>query len=180
MVVRAAVRILSGELEAVGRIVRRPGASLILTVLGDEQSSPEGVGDGGKSNPERVAIAPRERLDGGRGIRGGEVGAQNRSSAHPGQSGALERFHRCARPLNSVQREPAGLVPRSVSGAIRSGVEDVVTQDDVLTRNVWLVGTTSIVVAGHAGVRGRALRPVDKAVPLEGYLLGGVISRRQS
>src|SRR5262245_49360052 len=62
VVVRLAVGALLRELQAIRRVVHGPGAALVLTVLGDEQATLERVLVGREADPERVAIAPRERL----------------------------------------------------------------------------------------------------------------------
>src|SRR5438034_8384081 len=58
-------------------------------------------------------------------------------------------------------------------------VEYMTAQRNVLTRDVMLIGATTVVATHYPGVGGRPLRPVDPAV-FEGDLLRRVVAGRQS
>src|SRR5919202_3552950 len=59
-----------------------------------------------------------------------------------------------------------------------AGRPHVVAERYVLASDVVLVATRAVVMAGHARVRRRTLRPVQPLV-LDDDVLGGVIARRQ-
>src|SRR5262249_1358309 len=81
--------------------------------------------------------------------------------------GALERLHGCTGSLHPVGRIAAGANARGRG-------KGVLAQHDVLTRDVLLVGSTTVVEPHHTGVGRGALRPVDPAV-LELELLGRMV-----
>src|SRR5215470_3523765 len=114
----------------------------------------------GKPNGVPVPVPPREGLDRGRWIVDIAPRTQDGTVTDSVVERAFERLHLLARPCLAEGGVPAGKLPPA-------GIEYVVAQHDVLTRDVWLVGATAVVASHHATVGGRALRPVDK-FPLEG------------
>jgi hypothetical protein len=161
-----------GDLEPVGRVVGRARPALVLTVLGDQEVSLEWVVLGREADAEGVPIAPRVGLDRTRfavleDLRP-EDGAGARMHA---AEGACERGHGGAGREGAVVAVAAGDV------AI-TGVETGRAQDDVLAGDVVLVAARPVVVPGHTGVGGRALRPVEVAV-LDDHLLGRMVAGGQ-
>ena len=97
--------------------------------------------------------------------------AQDRAIANTMVCGAFECLDRCARTLNTEGRVATGL-------DTAAGVEDVLAQHDVLTRNILLIRSAAVVLADHAAVGRGTLRPVDPVV-FERKLFGGMVACRQ-
>src|SRR5439155_8096967 len=89
------------------------------------------------------------------------------ADARPGR--ALEGRHGRSRTSHAERRIPARL-------DTTARVEHVVAELDVLTRNILLVGATTVVATHNPGVGRRSLGPVDP-VAFEGDLLCRVVPR---
>src|SRR5947207_7325386 len=126
---------------------------------------------GGEANRVSVSIAPRKRLDGILRVCDAERRPQDRTVANAVMHGAIEGRHGGARTC----RTERGIATRFYPA---SRVEHVVAQNDVLTWNILLICSASIVPTDHAAVRRRSLRPVDPAA-VECQLLSRMIARRQ-
>src|SRR5262249_7737126 len=85
---------------------------------------------------------------------------------------ALERLHRRSLPCGAEGRIPA-------RGNPSAGVEYVVAQYDVLTRDVLLISAAAVVTTDHAAVGRRALGPVDVPI-LDRKLFRRVVAGRQA
>ena len=106
---------------------------------------------GSEADPVRVAVAPGEGFDGVLRRLGVDLRPQDGTVADARAGRAVECRDLRAWSERSVRRVAAGNV------AISTGAEAVLAQHDVLTRNVLLVVTTTVIVAHYAGVGGRAL-----------------------
>src|SRR5712691_7665471 len=87
-----------------------------------------------------------------------DAGAEHGSGAHPRLRRVLEGWHDSAWPSDGMVRKTTGHVAVT-------GVEQVVAQFDGLAGDVVLVAAATIVVASHASIGGRSLRPVQEAIP---------------
>src|SRR6267378_7024337 len=121
-------------------------------------------------NAVRVPVPPREGLDAGLRVCGVDFRSQDGTvaNAHPGRT--VERLH--ARAVRAKVRIPA-------RRHTTTRVEYMTAQRNVLTRDVMLIGATTVVATHYPGVGGRPLRPVDPAV-FEGDLLRRMVASRQS
>src|SRR3989442_1369303 len=172
VVIRAAVVVLPGEVQAVRRVLGRPRAPLVFTVFGHEQPASQRVVVWREPNAVLVPVAPREGLDRVLRVLRVQPRSQDGTVADPRPGRAIERPHGRSLALHAEGRIPACLdaTPR---------VEHVVAELDILTRDILLVGATAVVTADHARVGRRPLRPVDMVV-LESDLLCRVVSGRQA
>src|SRR5262245_13830588 len=164
MVVGSAVVVEAGAGQPIRRVVDRSSAALVLAILRDEDAPFQRMVVGGEAEPERIAVAPGHGLD----LLAADLGPQNGPRAHAGLGGALECLHDGARPRHAVVRVPAAHVALT-------GVEEALAEGDVLARDLVLVASGPVVMTGDAGVRRRALRPVDIATP-DLHLLGGMVA----
>src|SRR5262249_39829939 len=140
VVVRASVSVLTRDVEPIRRVVRRPRAPLVLAIFGDEQAASEHVTARREAKSERVAGSPGKRLDGRLRVARVEFRPQDRPIADTGARRALERLDGGARPRDAVGRIAAGLdALAAVRAATWAGGERILTQRDVLTRDVLLV-----------------------------------------
>src|SRR6266446_7784264 len=126
---------------------------------------------GSETDAERVPVAPGDRLD--RILRVANV--------KPGpQDGAITDT-RPGRPLERWDDGPGSLLAEVRIPArfdAPTGVEHIIAELDVLTRNIVLVLAAAVVTTDHAGIRRRALRPIDP-LAREGDLLSRVIPSRE-
>src|SRR5438046_1566853 len=124
VVVRRAIGVLAGQLQAVRRVVRRPRAALVGAVLTDEKSSEERVPLRREPEGISVPVAPGERLDVLLRMRGRERRPEDGAVADALVARALERLHRCAGASHAE-----GGIPARHHSATR--VEDVLAEHDV-------------------------------------------------
>ena len=101
-----------------------------------------------------------------------EPRAQDGAVTDPPVERAVERPHRRSLPCGAERGISAGKDPVA-------GIEYVVAQHDVLTRDVLLVSAAAVVATDHAAVGRRALRPVDP-VTLERQLFRRMVAGRQA
>src|SRR5439155_22839140 len=146
VVVRAAVRILLRERESIGRVVGRPRAALVFAVLRDEQSALQRMIVRGESDAIRIAVAPRDRLDGRLGILGVQLRPQDRTVAYAMPRRRVESRDVRAGTLRAMRRVSAAEDASAAVGAVaRTGWKEILAQHDVLTRNVLLTLAASVV-----------------------------------
>src|SRR5262245_65415779 len=100
---------------------------------------------GREPNGVPVPVPPRERLD--RVLRMGRVKlrAQDGTVTDSRVKRAFEGFHGRSGPLNAE----GGVAARLYTAA---GIEDVVTELDVLTGDILLIGAASVVTTNHTAV----------------------------
>src|SRR6266511_789595 len=119
---------LLGQLQPVRRVVGWPRPPLILAVFGDEQPALEGMIGRRKAQAERVAVAPREGLNGVGRLRGVEARPQDGAGAHARPGGPLECLHN--RPWSGD-----AMVRISTGQVAVARVKQVLAERDVLTRD---------------------------------------------
>jgi len=104
VVIRAAIAILLGEVQAVRGVVGRPRTPLVFAVLGDKQPALQRMIVRREPNAVRVPVPPREGLDGGLRVCGVELSSQDSSIADAVPGRTVERRHGRARPSHAVGR----------------------------------------------------------------------------
>src|SRR5439155_7695879 len=139
----AAVGILLREVEAVRGVVGGPRAPLVFTVLGHEQSALQGMVTRREANAVGVTVPPREGLDIVLRIPRVERRSQDGAVAHPGMRRPRVGGDDPSGVLDAKWRVPARLDPTA-------GVEHIVAELDVLTRDIVLVRAAAVVAADHA------------------------------
>jgi hypothetical protein len=142
MVVRGAIGISLGHMQAVWGVVDWPRPALILAVFGDEQAPYEDMVGGRKAQAERIAIAPRDGLNSRGAVFGGEARPQDGASAHAPLCGPLEGPHDRPRAGDAMLRIATGQVPIA-------RVEKTVAEGDLLTRDIVLIGAVAVIMAHH-------------------------------
>ena len=168
---RRAVRVLPRDRQAVGRVVDRPRAALVLAVLRDRAARPSADGRSGEKRSPNGLRKPQATgsmvFTGLRDLR-----PQDRAGAHAAPRRALERRHdarRGAPRRGSSSRWCGGRRPSPRC----SRYSLIVSQ----AMSCWLP-PPPLSWPVTPGVGGRALRPVQPAV-LHDDLLGRMIAGRQ-
>src|SRR5207249_11259103 len=100
-----------------------------------------------------------------------EFRPHDRARADARARSALVRRHVRPRPSDTVRRV-------ATAAMATGGGKGVLAEHDSLARNLLLVGPAYVIVAHHARVGRRALRPIDPAV-LELQQLGRVVTGGQ-
>ena len=167
-----AVLVLPRDADAVRRIVGRPGAALVLAVLGVHQLALQRVIGRRKADPVRVAEAPRHRLD----VFCGSLALPSFARRMAPSQMPLPVAPSKAGRATPGRCTPNGRIAARIFAAAR--VKDVLAERDVLAGDVVLVHAAAVVAPDDAGVGRRALRPVDPVV-LDVDLLGRMIAGGQ-
>src|SRR5437879_1612634 len=126
VVIRAAVGILSREVEAVGGVVGWPRAPLVFAVLSHKQSALQGMVARREPNAVGVSVPPRDGLDRVLRIPRVKPRSQDGAVANTVMQRPGERFDGLSAVVGAEERVPARLVPTA-------GVEQIGAEDDVLT-----------------------------------------------
>src|SRR5438552_5697987 len=169
VVIGAAIGILLGEMQPIRGVLGRPRTPLVFAVLGHEQPAPQRMIVRRKPNAVRVPVSPREGFDRVLRVLCVMIRSQDGAVADARPGRALEGRHGRSRTSHAERRIPARL-------DTTARVEHVVAELDVLTRNILLVGATTVVATHNPGVGRRSLGPVDP-VAFEGDLLCRVVPR---
>ena len=145
MIIRAAVGVLPGQLQIIRSIIGGSVSPFVCAILSNQQPSGQGMTIGREADRISVSVSPRERLERVFRVCRIKPCAQDCTVANTSVQGALERFDRLAGPRRSERR----ITARCHS---TRRFEYVVTQHDVLARNILLVRTATIVEAYDAAV----------------------------
>src|SRR5207249_5610548 len=132
----------------------------------------QGVVLGCEPNAVGITVSPREGLDRVLRVPRVEPRSQDGAVADTEVRRSSEGPDGVSAVVSAKGRVPACLDPTS-------GVEEIVAEDDVLTRDIRLVHAAAVVATDHTRVGRRPLGPVDPAT-LESDLLGRVIAGRQA
>src|SRR5262249_13348114 len=130
---------------------------------------------GRKPNRVSVPIPPRERLD---VARVAELCSEDGAVADPLSNLACNRIEEGRYRGSRLLRAEGGITASSYLGRSKAGDEDILTQRDILARDIRLILAVIIVETNDPAISRRPLRPVDPSA-FERELLGRVVPRRQ-